>query len=216
MSEELADITRALGRHYDKKAEQWGYCWPSNVSAQLAANTEAILEGLASPERADIALDIGTGRRARYLTRIRRLVSKCVGIDISQSTLRSAAKYIADVASGEPGMFVAASATSLPFRDGTFSLVVCSEVMEYYPIHCVRLLLADIRRILLPRGRLVVDFPSYANSSAWEVKAAEERDGTAFYIYPESLIRSTILETDFCVTATATADCETIYLLNAP
>jgi ubiquinone/menaquinone biosynthesis C-methylase UbiE len=45
----------------------------------------------------------------------------------------------------------------LPFPDGSFDLVVCTEVLEH--VRDVQLLLSEVRRVLEPRGRLAVTTP---------------------------------------------------------
>jgi SAM-dependent methyltransferase len=47
----------------------------------------------------------------------------------------------------------------LPFADGTFDLVVCTEVLEH--VRDLQLLLSEIRRVLEPRGRLAVTTPAH-------------------------------------------------------
>lgn len=55
------------------------------------------------------------------------------------------------------GLYVVADATRLPFRDGTFSHTVSSEVLEH--IKEDRLALKELARVMRPGGRLVVTFP---------------------------------------------------------
>ena len=47
----------------------------------------------------------------------------------------------------------------LPFADGTFDLVVCTEVLEH--VRDLQLLLSEIRRVLEPRGRLAATTPAH-------------------------------------------------------
>ena len=51
------------------------------------------------------------------------------------------------------------SGLALPFEAHSFDVVICSEVLEH--IHDYRLVLAEIRRVLRPGGRLVVSVPRY-------------------------------------------------------
>ncbi len=46
----------------------------------------------------------------------------------------------------------------LPFRDGAFDLVVCTETLEH--VRDLQLLLSEVRRLLEPRGRLAVTTPA--------------------------------------------------------
>jgi SAM-dependent methyltransferase len=63
--------------------------------------------------------------------------------------------------------YIAASATSIPFADASFDLIVCFEVIEH--IHDWRLLLTEARRLLAPGGQFIVSTPNklyYAESRA--------------------------------------------------
>ncbi len=46
----------------------------------------------------------------------------------------------------------------LPFADGTFDLVVCTETIEH--VHDLQLFLSEVRRVLEPRGRLALTTPA--------------------------------------------------------
>jgi len=46
----------------------------------------------------------------------------------------------------------------LPFGDGTFDLVVCTEAIEH--VHDLQLFLSEARRVLEPRGRLALTTPA--------------------------------------------------------
>jgi ubiquinone/menaquinone biosynthesis C-methylase UbiE len=47
----------------------------------------------------------------------------------------------------------------LPFADGSFDLVVCTETLEH--VRDVQLLLSEVRRVLEPGGRLAVTTPAH-------------------------------------------------------
>ena len=46
----------------------------------------------------------------------------------------------------------------LPFADGSFDLVVCTEAIEH--VHDLQLFLSEVRRVLEPRGRLALTTPA--------------------------------------------------------
>jgi ubiquinone/menaquinone biosynthesis C-methylase UbiE len=48
--------------------------------------------------------------------------------------------------------------TPLPFADGMFDLVVCTETIEH--VHDLQLFLSEVRRVLEPGGRLAVTTPA--------------------------------------------------------
>jgi SAM-dependent methyltransferase len=55
------------------------------------------------------------------------------------------------------GYFVVADATHLPFKDGSFSQVICSEVLEHLPED--RPALREIASVMKPGGSLILTFP---------------------------------------------------------
>jgi SAM-dependent methyltransferase len=55
------------------------------------------------------------------------------------------------------GFFVVADATHLPFKTGSFSQVICSEVLEHLPDD--RSALREIASVMSPRGSLILTFP---------------------------------------------------------
>jgi ubiquinone/menaquinone biosynthesis C-methylase UbiE len=99
---------------------------------------------------ADRLLDVGcgTGRASRLAAAV---AASVVGIDISSemiSTARAAAGTLGNV------RFSAADAEDLPFADGGFTAVLCSNAFHHYPrpIRAV----AEMMRVLAPGGRLVI------------------------------------------------------------
>lgn len=46
----------------------------------------------------------------------------------------------------------------LPFADGTFDLVVCTETIEH--VHDLQIFMSEVRRVLEPRGRLALTTPA--------------------------------------------------------
>jgi SAM-dependent methyltransferase len=55
------------------------------------------------------------------------------------------------------GCFVVADAACLPFKAGSFSQVICSEVLEHLPED--RPALREIESVMKPRGSLILTFP---------------------------------------------------------
>lgn len=63
--------------------------------------------------------------------------------------------------------FVAARADALPFANGSFDLVTCIELIEHIPSDTARQLLAEIKRVMAPGGRLILTTPNYR--SPWRL-----------------------------------------------
>lgn len=106
-------------------------------------------------------LDVGCGS-----SRIIQGLRKGVGLDTQLNKLR----YLR----GRAPMLVAGSLTHLPFRDGAFRQMVCSEVIEHVPREQVRL--SEFHRVLVPGGTLVLSTPDY---SSWIWKTIERIYGFA-------------------------------------
>jgi SAM-dependent methyltransferase len=105
-------------------------------------------------------LDVGCGS-SRI---IGALPPGSVAIDVLRRKLRYARRF------GRP--VVHASGFALPFGDGAFPCVVCSQVIEHVPKESP--ILAELVRVLAPGGRLVLGTPDYAN---WEWVLTEKLYG---------------------------------------
>ena len=86
----------------------------------------------------------GSGRLVQTLPR-------CVGLDLRLNKLR----FLRD--KGAP--VVQASLFGLPFKDGSFDVVVCSEVVEHLPAGDEPF--RELARVLKPGGTLIVGTPDY-------------------------------------------------------
>ena len=109
--------------------------------------------GLARPEPAARALDVGTAAGHTALA-LAPHVGDVVGVDITPEMLVEAGKLrvergIANV------RFVMANATSLPFGDLSFDIVTCRRAAHHFSD--VARALVEMRRVLKPGGRLVID-----------------------------------------------------------
>ena len=94
-------------------------------------------------------LDIGCGS-SRIIAALPR---GSVAVDVLQRKLRYARRF--------GRALVRASGFTLPFRDASFSCVLCSQVIEHVPKDAP--ILDELCRVLAPGGRLVLGTPDYAN-----------------------------------------------------
>ncbi len=101
-------------------------------------------------------LDVGCGS-SRILG---GLPPGSIGLDILLGKLSHARKFGRSLAQGD--------AACLPFHDGVFPCVVCSEVVEH--IHRDAPVLDELARVLAPGGRLVIGTPDYGR---WEWRMME-------------------------------------------
>src|SRR3954470_18608074 len=106
---------------------------------------------IAGPLRGKRVLDCGCGA-GNYALEYARLGARTVGIEYQRDKLRSAPR-------GTPGvLLMAADASALPLASESFDVVVLNEVLEHVPDQ--RLVLAELRRVLTPGGRLVLMSPN--------------------------------------------------------
>ncbi|HEX9160221.1 MAG TPA: class I SAM-dependent methyltransferase [Thermoanaerobaculia bacterium] len=123
-----------------------------NLAAQAEAiwpQEEAIFER--HPPRHGAVLDLGCGTgeiTARLAAKFPR--ASFVGVDLEQSHLASAAARCAPF--GSRVRFEAGDALALAYDDAAFDLVVCRHVVQ--AVSDAPQVLAEIRRVLGPRGRV--------------------------------------------------------------
>jgi SAM-dependent methyltransferase len=97
-------------------------------------------------EVGELILEVGSG-----LSPMTEASDRIVYSEISFAALREMKRRQAG------GYFVVADAARLPFRAGSFSQVICSEVLEHLPED--RIALREIRSVLKPGGSLILTFP---------------------------------------------------------
>ncbi|MBN2398531.1 MAG: methyltransferase domain-containing protein [Deltaproteobacteria bacterium] len=108
----------------------------------------------------DRILDAGCGAGRHACEVFRTLGADVVGVDLNMEDLRKASFILGNMdGGGRSWMLSQADATRLPFRDGTFDAVICSEVLEHIPAN--RVAVAELVRVLKPGKNLVVSVPRF-------------------------------------------------------
>ena len=105
------------------------------------------VRSLGHVERA-LDLGCGDGRLTRELD-----ATEVTAADVSSVALARAARWVRDAR-----MVELEPDAVLPFEDGSFDLVLCSETIEH--VRDVQLLLSEIRRVLRPGGTLALTTPA--------------------------------------------------------
>ncbi|MBW2557994.1 MAG: methyltransferase domain-containing protein [Deltaproteobacteria bacterium] len=109
----------------------------------------------------DRVLDVGCGTGRHACEVFRTLGADVVGIDLNMEDLRKAALtlHLLDDTSDGSWIISKADATKLPFKDSSFDVVICSEVLEHIPDN--RAAIAELVRVLKEGKKLVVSVPRF-------------------------------------------------------
>ncbi len=179
----------------------------SDTYARLAPVYDAwtwLTEGAslrAAVERAEIRdgedileIAVGTGILFRELLR-RNPSGRNAGIDLTEAMVHRARRRAAT--SGVPFDLEVGDARQLRFRDASFDLVMCNNVLGLLPEPDIALVLHEIARVTRPGGRLVVvNMQRPANRLAWLVYRVGARWlGRWRDVDVESLVRASGFET---------------------
>ncbi len=116
-------------------------------------------------------LDLGSGIGLYSAT----LRGRCVAVDLSRTFLHKARETVEETGRLSEVDFVQADAQALPFRDGGFDSVLCTEVIEHLisPANAVR----EIARVARPGARVVLTIPSPYSFAELERRGRKTRDG---------------------------------------
>ena len=110
------------------------------------------LHRLASPQRGERLLEVGVGG-GHVLQQFPE--PGRIGMDLSPRMLERARRRL-----GPAVPLVRADAADLPFRDGSFHIVLCTEVLEH--TRAPTRVLEELIRLATPHGRVLVSIPNEA------------------------------------------------------
>ncbi len=137
---------RLFRRPLRAQFEQLAPMWEGMRSADAFAPLEAALETLEAPGR---VLDLGTGTgRAAQLVARRFPSAEIVGADLAQAMVDEAKRLLPDELRARVS-FVRADASSLPFADGEFDLVVLANMIPFFD---------ELARVTAPGGHVLFSF----------------------------------------------------------
>ena len=109
----------------------------------------------------DRVLDAGCGTGRHACEIFRTLGADVVGVDLNWKDLQKTAFLLDNMeeARNHSWLVSQADATRLPFRDETFDVVICSEVLEHIPAN--RAAVAELVRVLKPGKNMAVSVPRF-------------------------------------------------------
>jgi ubiquinone/menaquinone biosynthesis C-methylase UbiE len=145
----------------------------------------------------DRVLDLGCGDGALtgVLADAAGGSGRVVGVDVAEAALRRARAR-------HPALrfTLAPIDGALPFDDGAFDVVWSSEVVEH--VADTARWLSEVRRVLVPRGRLLVTTPSHGRLrlAIGGIERYSEPLGDHLHLYSARSLRRLLTEFDFSVT----------------
>ncbi|MEY7852046.1 class I SAM-dependent methyltransferase [Natrarchaeobius sp. A-rgal3] len=116
----------------------------------------------ASPDDRVLDVGCGTGRGVVTLQDAVGSDGRVVGIDVAERMCRLARDRLEDEA---PSEVVCGDALTLPFDADSFDVVLASFTLELFEADHRRAVLEELRRVLVPQGRICVIAPSTATST---------------------------------------------------
>ena len=131
----------------------------------------AYLVARLAPKRGESILDLGcgAGEDLEHILRVRPGV-RGVGMDGSERMLRSARRRLSRYIERESAELVVGDAGEpLPFPARSFDAVFSAELMECLPPAKRARVLREIRRVLKPRGRVLIEHTDW-DSQIWNAK----------------------------------------------
>ncbi|MGI8754311.1 MAG: class I SAM-dependent methyltransferase [Acidimicrobiales bacterium] len=149
----------------------------------------------------DLVLDMGAGA-GRHAFEVYRRGADIVALDYSLADLKDVASLFSAMAgAGEaPRTAVATTVngdgTRLPFADGTFDHIVCSEVMEHIPDDPAAA--SELARVLKPGGTIAVTVPTWLPEKVCWALSEEYHapfvDGGHVRIFTEAALRQRLAD----------------------
>lgn len=137
---------------FDKYLKRGAYHWRQinqnlfQLNAFVLARYQQVLK-LIPRKRHQRILDIGCGDGV-LLSLIKN--SRLYGVDLDQASLDFAVTKV-------KAKFVRSPAEKLPFTGSFFDVVIATEIIEH--LSRPQLMLAEIKRVLKPRGRIIISTP---------------------------------------------------------
>ena len=139
---------------------QYGWYEQSNLLFRLTADrcdyiesrVDAVYGKHGFGQQEFLEIGCGGGLICRELARRGAVVT---GIDPSEKALSSARDYVQKASLGQSVWFERGLAESLPYADGSFSAIVCLDVLEH--VNDLAATLHEIARVLAPGGIFIFD-----------------------------------------------------------
>jgi len=145
-------------------------------------------------------LDLGCGEGRHIFGLMEKFPDlKCIGLDPHIESLDKAfegLKFLESISNTKTN-FLSGSAYSLPFSDGSFDLVVCSEVLEH--LHDYKDAIKEINRVLKPGGQFLASVPAeFPEKICWLLSEAyQNQPGGHLRIFKKNELIKEVAEHNF-------------------
>jgi ubiquinone/menaquinone biosynthesis C-methylase UbiE len=160
--------------YFDKYDQRGAYHWQEcnvrsmNYNPPLVARYEVVRREVEVASQRDRVLDIGCGD-AYLIAQIQSICTEVRGVDSESQAVALANQIL-----GEYGhcSVVQGDCYQLPFDDGYFDMVLCTDVIEHLkdPHSCIK----EIRRVLNDNGTLVMTTPKFRPDRKWDDRHEQE------------------------------------------
>ena len=176
---------RAIKDYYE---ELWEGL-PDDLEPPAFERRLAFLRG--SVRAGDRALDVGSGT-GDFTAALAQAGATAIGVEVAEAALERARRRHPD-----RDFRLVPIDGPLPFEDGSFELVWASEVIEH--VTDTARWLAEVRRVLVPRGRLLVTTPSHGRLrvALGGVERFSEPLGDHLHLYTKRSLRTLLDEFGF-------------------
>ncbi len=165
---------------YDSIAEDWEEkINKPETDKRLKVVYKILFDGI--PLKGKKFLDVGCGL-GFFASRAGELGAKVYGIDIGEKLVKKSKQRYPD------GKFSVASAVELPYRDNTFDLVLCTEVIEH--VNNQNKVISEIFRVLKKDGYLVLTTPNKVFKPLYAVLCnvgLRPYHGNEYWYYPREI-----------------------------
>ncbi|MCH7641600.1 class I SAM-dependent methyltransferase, partial [Patescibacteria group bacterium] len=154
-------LTETMNRRYYQKEED--YDWVKAVDDFIGlesffhrAREKLILSVINKYAKGGLFLDVGCGTGLI----LRHLPKGSVGVDINPRSIERARVH------APKSKLIIADIEKLPFKDSTFSTIVCTDVLEHVLVP--NKALGELYRILQPKGKIIGTVPG--RSPLWRLR----------------------------------------------
>jgi len=165
----VTDAAEVKRRYADYHEEIWNHQFESPHRIRRFIHGQRYQALLRHIPAGSTLLDVGCGEGVLLALAAQRGV-RCVGMDISGDNLRFAAQKLRELGLSDRVTLIQADAEHLPIKDGSFDLVVSSQVLEHLPD--LDQGLRELRRVA--RREVLAGIPTCLSPASWVILGGDK------------------------------------------